>query len=242
MCRRASASRSSTPTRNRRAPRSPPSRPPARRRWARCARCWTPCAPRATRRVLPPPAWTGCPSWWSRPGAPVSRSTSAGRAPRLPPPGTDLAAFRIVQEALTNVVRHSGSRHARVRLDDSGVTLRICGSTTTDPATGADGGRQRQRPRRHAGAGRGARWHDRGGTAARRRLPRPCRAPDEDRSRPVSEGGAVIRVLLADDQVAGPGGLPGAARRAARHRGGRRGGRRRRRRCGRCGNCAPTSC
>ncbi|MET7849850.1 sensor histidine kinase [Streptomyces avermitilis] len=40
-----------------------------------------------------------------------------GEAPKLAP-GTDLAAFRIVQEALTNVVRHSGSRHARVLIDD----------------------------------------------------------------------------------------------------------------------------
>ncbi|MFE0450680.1 sensor histidine kinase [Streptomyces sp. NPDC058914] len=47
-----------------------------------------------------------------------------GEPPRLPP-GTDLAAFRIVQEALTNVVRHSGSRHARVHLDGTGGTLRL---------------------------------------------------------------------------------------------------------------------
>ncbi|WP_107450786.1 sensor histidine kinase [Streptomyces sp. LUP30] len=62
----------------------------------------------------------------------------AGRAPRLPP-HTDLAAFRIVQEALTNVVRHSGSRHARVRLDDSGATLRIR-VDDDGPATGAEAG------------------------------------------------------------------------------------------------------
>lgn len=62
----------------------------------------------------------------------------AGRPPRLSP-HTDLAAFRIVQEALTNVVRHSGSRHARVRLDQGDGTLRLR-IDDGGPATGADAG------------------------------------------------------------------------------------------------------
>ncbi|WP_107050046.1 sensor histidine kinase [Streptomyces bicolor] len=62
-----------------------------------------------------------------------------GEPPRLAP-GTDLAAFRIVQEALTNVVRHSGSRHARVHLEhDDGATLRLR-IDDDGPATGADAG------------------------------------------------------------------------------------------------------
>ncbi|MFJ8082458.1 sensor histidine kinase [Streptomyces sp. NPDC096205] len=62
-----------------------------------------------------------------------------GEVPRLPP-GADLAAFRIVQEALTNVVRHSGSRRARVRLDHGDrTTLRLC-IDDDGPATGADAG------------------------------------------------------------------------------------------------------
>jgi len=61
-----------------------------------------------------------------------------GAAPKLPP-GTDLAAFRIVQEALTNVVRHSGSRHARVLVEreDGALRLRV---DDDGPATGADAG------------------------------------------------------------------------------------------------------
>lgn len=53
------------------------------------------------------------------------------------PPGTDLAAFRIVQEALTNVVRHSGSRTARVRIGyaPGRLDLRI---DDEGPATGSD--------------------------------------------------------------------------------------------------------
>ncbi|MEV1083251.1 sensor histidine kinase [Streptomyces sp. NPDC050211] len=61
-----------------------------------------------------------------------------GESPPLPP-GADLAAFRIVQEALTNVVRHSGSRHARVHLDHEGGALRLR-IDDDGPATGADAG------------------------------------------------------------------------------------------------------
>lgn len=55
------------------------------------------------------------------------------------PPGADLAAFRIVQEALTNVVRHSGSRTAEVRVGygPGRITLRI---DDEGPATGTDAG------------------------------------------------------------------------------------------------------
>ncbi|MGP4046927.1 sensor histidine kinase [Streptomyces sp. 2A115] len=55
------------------------------------------------------------------------------------PPGADLAAFRIVQEALTNVVRHSGSRHARVLVDYAGDALKLR-IDDDGPATGADAG------------------------------------------------------------------------------------------------------
>jgi signal transduction histidine kinase len=64
--------------------------------------------------------------------------TVEGEAPHLPP-GADLAAFRIVQEALTNVVRHSGSREARVRIERTGGRLRLR-IDDDGPATGADAG------------------------------------------------------------------------------------------------------
>ncbi|GAA2298507.1 sensor histidine kinase [Streptomyces kunmingensis] len=61
-----------------------------------------------------------------------------GKRPALPP-GADLAAFRIVQEALTNVVRHSGSRRARVQLHYTKSLLTL---TVDDdgPASQADAG------------------------------------------------------------------------------------------------------
>lgn len=55
-------------------------------------------------------------------------------------PGTDLAAFRIVQEALTNVVRHSGARTARVRLGHFPRTLEITVDDDGPPAAAGRAG------------------------------------------------------------------------------------------------------
>lgn len=52
-------------------------------------------------------------------------------------PGLDLAAFRIVQEALTNALKHAGRAHvcARVRCDDRNVTIDV-----TDDGPGSAAG------------------------------------------------------------------------------------------------------
>ncbi|MEU9860076.1 sensor histidine kinase [Streptomyces sp. NPDC047971] len=65
-------------------------------------------------------------------------TTTEGEPVALPP-GTDLAAFRILQEALTNVIRHSGSRTARMLIAyrPGGVELRV---DDDGPATGGDAG------------------------------------------------------------------------------------------------------
>ncbi|MFI6345676.1 sensor histidine kinase [Streptomyces sp. NPDC050560] len=62
-----------------------------------------------------------------------------GTRPAALPPGLDLAAFRIVQEALTNVVRHSGSREARVEVRRTPGALRLR-VDDDGPATGAEAG------------------------------------------------------------------------------------------------------
>jgi signal transduction histidine kinase len=51
-------------------------------------------------------------------GMPVELSVEApGGTPPALPPGIDLAAFRVVQEALTNVMKHAGQAQTTVRLD-----------------------------------------------------------------------------------------------------------------------------
>jgi signal transduction histidine kinase len=56
-------------------------------------------------------------------GVPVEVVTRG--QPRQLPPSADLIAYRVVQEALTNVVRHAGGAHARVLLDWSHDALAI---------------------------------------------------------------------------------------------------------------------
>ncbi|MEF9909145.1 MULTISPECIES: sensor histidine kinase [unclassified Streptomyces] len=70
-------------------------------------------------------------------GLTVTVETDGTRVPV--PPGADLAAFRIVQEALTNVVRHSGSRTAHVRVTYGGARLGLL-VDDEGPATGDDAG------------------------------------------------------------------------------------------------------
>jgi PAS domain S-box-containing protein len=65
--------------------------------------------------------------------------------------GVELALFRVVQEALTNIQRHSGSQQAKIRIDrNSDLTLEI-----SDHGRGAtpNGPRGKQEPRFKVGVG-----------------------------------------------------------------------------------------
>ncbi|HET9655492.1 MAG TPA: sensor histidine kinase [Kineosporiaceae bacterium] len=74
--------------------------------------------------------------------------TVQGEAPQLPP-GIDLAAYRIVQEALTNVVRHAQTDACRVRIEygSAAVSLEIvdegCGGPGGSAGLGLTGMRER---------------------------------------------------------------------------------------------------
>lgn len=65
-------------------------------------------------------------------GLPVELRVSG--TPRALPPGMDLAAYRVVQEALTNVMKHAGQASAAVALDyrDNAVVVEV----TDDGAAG----------------------------------------------------------------------------------------------------------
>jgi signal transduction histidine kinase len=72
----------------------------------------------------------------------VVRLIMSGPVTRLDP-GVELAAYRIVQEALTNALKHAGPARARVRVCCSGeavtIEVRDDGSGTTDTVAGGHG-------------------------------------------------------------------------------------------------------
>jgi signal transduction histidine kinase len=67
-------------------------------------------------------------------GLDVNVETAGDRANL--PPGVDFTAYRIVQESLTNVLKHAGPAQARVRLDFDPATLRI---EVSDDGRGVNG-------------------------------------------------------------------------------------------------------
>ncbi|MGA8370637.1 MAG: histidine kinase [Acidimicrobiales bacterium] len=69
-------------------------------------------------------------------GVPVEVTVS-GPGPASLPPGVDLTAYRIVQEALTNVLKHGGGAATRVTMhvDGSGVDLAVVDSGPGVPAS-----------------------------------------------------------------------------------------------------------
>jgi signal transduction histidine kinase len=111
-------------------------------------------------------------------GVRVTKSVTGAPVPL--PPKVDLAAFRIVQEALTNVTRHAGRAHARINVtygdrdlivgveDDGGEG----GSSAAVPASGGGRGIRGMRERAAALGGEvDAGPRPEGGFAVRARLP-----------------------------------------------------------------------
>lgn len=76
-------------------------------------------------------------------GVAVTTETTGTRQPL--PPGVELSAFRIVQEALSNVMRHAPGARARVEIGyhSAAVTVRVTNTAPDDP------------PARSAGVGHG---------------------------------------------------------------------------------------
>ena len=199
--RRAADARPTDP--DERARRSTRSSTPASRRWRRCAGCSACCASTTSEPALAPQPSLRAHRRARRrasapPGLPVELDVE-GEPVELPP-GVDVSAYRIVQEALTNALKHAGPAHARVTVRYAARRASSSRSSTTAPGDAATATAaatawpgMRERVALYGG-------ELEAGAAARGRL-RAARAA-------AAAGGAMIRVLLADDQALVRAGLP----------------------------------
>jgi signal transduction histidine kinase len=110
--------------------------------------------------------------------------------PRPLPTETDLAAYRIVQESLTNVIRHAGPATAAVTLAYTGTELRaeVTDTGLGAPASGPHGGHGLAGMRERAASAGGsldAGPAAGGGFAVRARLPLPGEHGEDRPARPA---------------------------------------------------------
>ncbi|HYK70136.1 MAG TPA: histidine kinase [Streptosporangiaceae bacterium] len=95
--------------------------------------------PAAESELRPQPGLGQLPSLVTRmkaAGLPVD--LQVGEVPPSLPPGLDLAAFRVVQEALTNVLKHAGKPATTVRVDcsDGSLLLEVTDAGRSMPSVG----------------------------------------------------------------------------------------------------------
>jgi signal transduction histidine kinase len=78
-------------------------------------------------------------------------------APWALPPGRDLAAYRVIQEALTNVLKHARTARTLITLDyrQDGLVLEVADGGPRCPAGQSPDPRERRRQQALPGAGRG---------------------------------------------------------------------------------------
>ena len=107
------------------------------------------------------------------------------------PAGVELTAYRLVQEGLTNTIKHASAKHAdvRVRYDGDHVEIEVCDDGREWTAN-FDG--RQARPGGHARARVDLRRRARSGRASRGRVPTAGSAPGGD---------VTLGVLIADDQA-----------------------------------------